>query len=96
MRQVPCTAGLAGICDLANNFTSGRESAFKQIFNFAGSNPKVVADGKIVASGTPDQVRHSTDPFVRQFVDGQPDGPVRLHYPAEDYASQLGLGGRHG
>ena len=55
-----------------------------------------VADGKIVASGTPDQVRHSTDPFVRQFVDGQPDGPVRLHYPAEDYASQLGLGGRHG
>lgn len=55
-----------------------------------------VADGKIVASGTPDQVRRSADPFVRQFVDGQPDGPVRLHYPAEDYASQLGLGGRHG
>ena len=41
-----------------------------------------VSDGRIVAQGTPAEVRASTDPFVRQFVDGEPDGPVPFHYPA--------------
>jgi phospholipid/cholesterol/gamma-HCH transport system ATP-binding protein len=41
-----------------------------------------VSEGRIVAQGTPDQVRNSDDPFVRQFVDGEPDGPVPFHYPA--------------
>jgi phospholipid/cholesterol/gamma-HCH transport system ATP-binding protein len=48
-----------------------------------------VSEGKIVASGTPDEVRASSDPFVRQFVDGQPDGPVRFHYPAPQYHKAL-------
>jgi phospholipid/cholesterol/gamma-HCH transport system ATP-binding protein len=42
----------------------------------------VLANGKIAAQGTPDEVRHSTDPLVHQFVSGQSDGPVRFHYPA--------------
>jgi phospholipid/cholesterol/gamma-HCH transport system ATP-binding protein len=42
-----------------------------------------VSDGRIVAEGTPDEVRQSADAFVRQFVDGQPDGPVPFHYPAK-------------
>ena len=42
-----------------------------------------VAEGRIVAHGTPDEVRASSDSFVRQFVDGQPDGPVPFHYPAK-------------
>ena len=42
-----------------------------------------VAEGRIVAQGTPGDVRASTDPFVRQFVDGEPDGPVPFHYPAK-------------
>ena len=42
-----------------------------------------VAEGRIVARGTPEDVRASTDPFVRQFVDGEPDGPVPFHYPAK-------------
>ena len=41
-----------------------------------------VAEGRIVAQGAPDEVRASSDSFVRQFVDGQPDGPVPFHYPA--------------
>ena len=40
-----------------------------------------VSDGRIIWHGTPEDVRHSTDPFVRQFVDGEPDGPVPFHYP---------------
>jgi phospholipid/cholesterol/gamma-HCH transport system ATP-binding protein len=52
-----------------------------------------VADGRIIAQGTPAEVRGSADPYVRQFVDGAPDGPVPFHYPAaglaEDFAHAL-------
>ena len=48
-----------------------------------------VSAGRIIAQGTPDEVRASTDPFVRQFVDGEPDGPVPFHYPARPYAEEL-------
>ncbi|MEO8485416.1 MAG: ABC transporter ATP-binding protein [Betaproteobacteria bacterium] len=41
-----------------------------------------VSEGRIVAQGTPDEVRASRDPFVRQFVDGQADGPVPFHVNA--------------
>jgi phospholipid/cholesterol/gamma-HCH transport system ATP-binding protein len=41
-----------------------------------------VAEGRIIAQGTPGEVRASADPFVRQFVGGEPDGPVPFHYPA--------------
>jgi phospholipid/cholesterol/gamma-HCH transport system ATP-binding protein len=50
-----------------------------------------VSEGRIIAQGTPDEVRRSTDPFVRQFVDGAPDGPVPFHYPAPPYAEELSL-----
>jgi len=48
-----------------------------------------VSEGKIVASGTADEVRASADTFVRQFVDGEPDGPVPFHYPAQPYATEV-------
>jgi len=48
-----------------------------------------VAEGRIIAQGTPAEVRASGEAFVRQFVDGQPDGPVRFHYPAPDYRQEL-------
>ena len=48
-----------------------------------------VSEGRIIAQGTPEQVRASQDPFVRQFVDGAPDGPVPFHYPAPKYADEL-------
>ena len=48
-----------------------------------------VSEGRIVASGTSDEVRASADSYVRQFVDGQPDGPVPFHYPAQPYAKEL-------
>ncbi len=51
-----------------------------------------LAEGKIVAQGTPDEIRASDLPYVRQFISGAPDGPVRFHYPAPDYARDLGLG----
>lgn len=42
----------------------------------------ILANGKIAAQGTPDEVRHSADPLVHQFVNALPEGPVRFHYPA--------------
>jgi len=48
-----------------------------------------VSDGRIVASGTAAEVRASMMPFVRQFVDGLPDGPVAFHYPAAPYREEL-------
>lgn len=53
----------------------------------------VLANGRIVAQGTPDEVRHSTDPLVHQFVSAAPDGPVRFHYPATDAATDFGMRG---
>jgi phospholipid/cholesterol/gamma-HCH transport system ATP-binding protein len=50
-----------------------------------------MADGGIIAHGTPDELRHSDDPFVHQFVHGEMDGPVRFHYPAKDLADDLNV-----
>ncbi|WP_310646942.1 ABC transporter ATP-binding protein [Limnohabitans sp.] len=54
----------------------------------------VLANGKIAAQGTPDEVRHSTDPLVRQFVSAAPDGPVRFHYPGPSVAQDFGVEGK--
>ena len=36
----------------------------------------VIANGGIVFSGTPSELEASTDPLVRQFLRGEPDGPI--------------------
>ncbi len=41
----------------------------------------ILANGKVATQGTPNEVRHSTDPLVYQFVNALPDGPVHFHYP---------------
>jgi phospholipid/cholesterol/gamma-HCH transport system ATP-binding protein len=53
-----------------------------------------LSGGKIVAAGTPDEMRRSTDPYVKQFVNAEPDGPVPFHYPGKSLAEDLGLGGK--
>ena len=49
----------------------------------------LMAAGKIVAEGTPDELAASESPIVRQFMSGDPDGPSPFHYPARDLANQL-------
>lgn len=48
-----------------------------------------VSEGSVVAEGTADDFRRSDQPIVRQFVDGETDGPVAFHYPAQAYAAEL-------
>ena len=47
--------------------------------------------GRIVAQGTPAELMASTEPEVRQFVRGEPDGPIKFHYPAPGMAEDFGL-----
>jgi phospholipid/cholesterol/gamma-HCH transport system ATP-binding protein len=49
----------------------------------------MIADGAVIAEGTPDEIYKSTHPFLTQFVNGNADGPVPFHYPAPDYATNL-------
>lgn len=49
----------------------------------------LIANGKIVGAGSPEALAQDRDPWVRQFIQGLPDGPVPFHYPAQDYAEDL-------
>ena len=53
----------------------------------------IIADGVVVAEGTAAEVQASTNPFVRQFIDALPDGPMAFHYQAKPYIADLGLSG---
>lgn len=50
-----------------------------------------LSDGSIAAEGTPAEIKSSTIPFVKQFVEGQIDGPIPFHQPAPLYAQDLGI-----
>ncbi len=52
-----------------------------------------ISDGVIVGEGTPEEIKRSELPYVRQFVHGEIDGPVPFHYPAKPYAVDAGLAG---
>ena len=49
----------------------------------------VLADGKLIGQGKPNELRCSQNPQVQQFLQGLPDGPVPFHYPAKDYLDDL-------
>ena len=52
-----------------------------------------MSGGQVVAAGTPEELRHSSHPYVKQFVNAEPDGPVPFHYPGKSLAEDFGVGG---
>lgn len=50
----------------------------------------ILANGGVAAQGTPEEVRHSTDPLVHQFVNALSQGPVKFDYPGPDVATDFG------
>ena len=56
----------------------------------------ILANGGIAAQGTPDEVRHSADPLVHQFVNGLSEGPVKFDYPGPDVEADFGQLTGHG
>jgi phospholipid/cholesterol/gamma-HCH transport system ATP-binding protein len=53
----------------------------------------VINDGAILGQGTPQEIAASEDPYLKQFVNALPDGPVRFHFPAAPLAEDLNLSG---
>ena len=45
--------------------------------------------GRVAATGTPQELLNSQAPAVHQFMTGGAEGPVRFHYPAGDYNTEL-------
>ena len=45
--------------------------------------------GKLIAAGTPDEIRNHANPEVQQFINGEPDGPVPLKLSKDDYVTRL-------
>ena len=50
----------------------------------------ILANGGIAAQGTPEEVRHSSDPLVHQFVNALSEGPVKFHYPGPSVEDDFG------
>lgn len=50
-----------------------------------------LSQGRIVAHGSPAQMKASDDPYVKQFVHAEADGPVPFHYPGRSITEQLGM-----
>lgn len=60
----------------------------KEISSVA-DNVFLLSGGKVVAKGTPQELRNVPSEIVRQFMGGLADGPVPFHYPATDYFGEL-------
>ena len=52
----------------------------------------ILANGKVATQGAPEDVLHSTDPLVHQYVNAEIDGPVRFHYPGPVIEQDFGVG----
>lgn len=55
----------------------------------------VMGGGRIVGHGPTAAMRESEDPFVRQFLHAEPDGPVPFHYPARPITEEIGADAPH-
>jgi phospholipid/cholesterol/gamma-HCH transport system ATP-binding protein len=51
----------------------------------------VICDGVVLGRGTPAEVSASDDPYLKQFLNALPDGPVRFHFPGPDIEEDLDL-----
>ncbi len=45
--------------------------------------------GKILEVGTPEQIKKSDNPIIKQFISGSPDGPIPLKRSSADYLKDL-------
>src|SRR4051812_32184386 len=51
----------------------------------------MIGDGVVVGKGTPAELKASTDPYIQQFINALPDGPVRFHFPGPTLEEDLRL-----
>ena len=90
----PISLGTAARLIRTLNDTMGLTSIFvshelDQTFSIA-DHVIILANGRVAAQGTPQEVRQSADPLVTQYVHALPDGPVRFHYPGPSVEDDFG------
>lgn len=51
----------------------------------------VLAEGVVLAHGTSEQIASSENPYLKQFLNALPDGPVRFHFPGPPLEEDLRL-----
>ena len=90
----PISLGTAARLIRTLNDTMGLTSIFvshelEQTFSIA-DHVIILANGRVAAQGTPQEVRQSADPLVTQYVHALPDGPVRFHYPGPSVEDDFG------
>ena len=54
----------------------------------------IISNATIIGKGTPAQILKDTSPMIKQFIHGEPDGPVAFRYPAPPLAQDF-LGAAH-
>jgi phospholipid/cholesterol/gamma-HCH transport system ATP-binding protein len=79
VRSVTTTLGVATVV-VTHDMTSAFRIADRILMLFRG---------RVIASGTPEEIERSEDPAVRQFVKGLPEGPIPLRLSQKDYAEDL-------
>ena len=92
----PISMGVAANLIRTLNDTTGATSILvshdvEQCFAICDYAYLMSSQGKVVAHGKQAQLADSDDPEVRQFIRGEPDGPVRFHYPAPSLADDFGV-----
>ncbi|MBN1405976.1 MAG: ABC transporter ATP-binding protein [Candidatus Omnitrophica bacterium] len=60
----------------------------KSVFTIA-DRIVMLYEGKVIAEGTPDEIKNSSDERVQQFIMGSPDGPINFFQSGGDYLKQL-------
>lgn len=49
----------------------------------------ILSEGRLLGFGTPEELKQSDNPEIRQFLTGAPDGPMAFHYPAGNYFDDI-------
>jgi phospholipid/cholesterol/gamma-HCH transport system ATP-binding protein len=93
----PISMGIAANLIRTLNDTTGATAILvshdvQQCFKICDYAYLMSSQGKVVAHGRPQELNASEEPEVRQFIRGEPDGPVRFHYPAPPLAEDFGVG----
>jgi len=92
----PISMGVAANLIRTLNDTTGSTSLVvshdvEECFEICDYAYLMSSQGRVVAHGRPEELNASEDPEVRQFIRGEPDGPVRFHYPAPPLAEDFGV-----
>lgn len=71
--------GLSAVV-VTHDMTSAFRIATQMIFLF---------EGKVLATGTPEEIKNNPNPYLQQFIKGEADGPIPLKLSKDDYLKRL-------